>query len=158
VRQYDKAIASELDCIRRDPEGAWSRTILAWAYQQQGKHAEACAALHEAVKLRPNSPFTLAAYGQALAAAGDRTGAQDVLGQLAEKAKTRYVSSYDVALIYAALKDRDEAFRRLDRAREEHSTFLPLITWDRRADSLRGDPRYAALIGQLGLPPLRAGN
>lgn len=151
MRQYDRAIASELACIRREPDSVWAHVILGWAYQQKGMHQEALAALENAVKLAPGFAFGLAAYGQALAASGDREGATAVLAQLEQKAKTGYVSSYDVAMIYAALGARDEAFRLIDRAIAERASFLPLITWDRRADVLRADPRYAELIRKLNL-------
>jgi eukaryotic-like serine/threonine-protein kinase len=155
VGQSDKAIDSELRCIRRDPQGFWPRVILGWAYQQKGRHEEAVAELQEAVKLTRGAPFTLAAYGQALAASGDRRGALDVLAQLDELAKTRYVSGYDIGLIYAGLDDRDAAFHWLETAREQRASFLPLITWDRRADRLRGDRRFATLLAELGLPAAR---
>jgi Flp pilus assembly protein TadD len=141
-----------LTCIRRQPDDFWAHVILGWAYQQQGMHSEAVAALQKAVKLTEGFPFTLAALGQGLAAAGDRAGALHVLGQLQERAVTRYVSAYDVALIHGALGDKDSAFRLLEAARQERSSFLPLITWDRRADTLRSDPRFLLLLGQLGFP------
>ncbi len=150
MRQYDRAIESELACIRRQPKDFWSHVILGWAYQQKGRHREAVAELQEAVKLTSGAPFSLAAYGQAIAASGDRPGALSVLSQLADAAKTRYVSAYGVAMIYAALNDKDAAFRWLEIARQERASFLPLITWDRRADSLRSDPRFERVLQQLG--------
>ena len=75
-----------------------------------------------------------------------------IIAQLEARARAQYVSAYDMALIYAALNERDAAFKWLDAAREEHSSFLPYITWDRRADPLRTERRFATLIRQLGLP------
>ena len=152
MRQYDRAIESELICIRRAPKVFWPHVVLGWAYQQKGMHAEALAELRESVKLTSGRmAFALAAYGQALAAAGDRPGALSILAQLKERARTSYVSAYDVSLIHAALGDKAAAFDWLDAARGERSSFLPYITWDRRADSLRSDPRFSLLLRQLGL-------
>ena len=150
MRQYDRAIETELRCIRRNPKIFWSHVILGWAYQQKGMHREALAELQEGVKLTKGMPFTLAAFGQALAAAGDSRGAENVLSQLHERARSVYVSAYDIALIHAALGDKDAAFRWLDTARQERSSFLPYVTWDRRADVLRSDPRFDQLLQQLG--------
>lgn len=114
-------------------------------------YPEAVTELREAVQLANKMAFTLSAYGEALAESGDRRGAAEVLATLQERAKTNYVSAYDIGLIYAALGDRDRAFEWLDKARAERAAFLPYITWDRRADSLRADPRFGKLLQQLGL-------
>lgn len=114
---------------------------------------EALAELREATKLTDGLPLALASYGHALAASGDRRGALEVLAQLRETSKTKYVSGYDIALMHAALGDKDEAFRWLDHAAQERASLLPYITWDRRADNLRSDPRYDDLLRRLGLPP-----
>lgn len=112
---------------------------------------EALAELRTTTQLTHNAPLAEASFGEALAESGDRRAAAAVLGELQETAKTRYVSAYDVSMIYAALGDHDRAFEWLARAEHDHATFLPYITWDRRADGLRSDPRFAALLQRLGL-------
>jgi tetratricopeptide (TPR) repeat protein len=152
VGQYDQAIASELKCVRRSPKGFFAHVILGWAYEQKHMYPESLAELREAVKLTDAASFTLAAYGQALAASGDRRGAHDVLAQLKDRAAKGYVSGYDVALIYAGLGENDQAFRSLEQGERDHASMLPYITWDRRADPLRRDPRFDKLVHRLGLP------
>lgn len=114
-------------------------------------YPEALSELREAVQLMHNGTFALAAFGEALAASGDRRGALEVAAQLQERAKTKYVSAYDVSVIYAGLGDKDQAFHWLEKAERDRASFLPYITWDRRADPLRGDPRFPALLQRLGL-------
>lgn len=150
--RYDDAIGSELKCLQRQPKSFFARTILGWAYEQKKMYPEATAELREAVKLTNAGPFALAAYGHALAISGDTRGARDVIAQLQEKAKSRYVSAYDVSMVYAGLGDKDEAFKWLDKAEHDHASLLPYITWDRRADYLRPDPRFRTLLQRLGLP------
>ncbi len=116
-------------------------------------YPEALTELREAVQLTGGAPFTLAAFGQALAASGDRRGALQVLSQLHERAKTRYVSAYDVSMIYAGLGEKDKAFEWLGRAEHDHAALLPYITWDRRADNLRADPRFQDLLRRIRLHP-----
>jgi tetratricopeptide (TPR) repeat protein len=158
VRQYDQAIASELKCLRREPKSFWAHVILGWAYEQKGRFPEALTTLREAVQLTHNSPFALAAFGEALATSGDRRGATEVLAQLQERGKTKYVSAYDLSMIYAALGDKDQAFAWLDKAQHDRASFLPYITWDRRADSLRADTRFQGLLQRLGLSDTTASN
>ena len=117
---------------------------------------EAISNLREAARLTHDFPFVLSAYGEALAESGDRPGAKETLARLRERAKTVYVSAYDVGLIYAALGDKDQAFEWLATAQRERASFLPYITWDRRADSLRADPRFGDLLRQLDLPQAAA--
>jgi tetratricopeptide (TPR) repeat protein len=151
VGQYDQAIESELKCLRREPKLFWAHVILGWAYERKRMYPEALTELREAVRLTRNSPFALAAFGEVLAASGNRRGAVEVLAQLQQRAKTGYVSSYDVSMIYAALGERDQAFAWLDQAWHDRASLLPYITWDRRADSLRSDRRFPALLQRLGL-------
>lgn len=153
MRQYDQAIASELKCLRREPRLFWAHVILGWAYEQKQMYPEALAELREAVKLTNAAPFTLAAFGQGLAASGDRRGALDVLSELHDRAKTTYVSAYDVSMIYAGLGEKDAAFEWLGRAEHDHAALLPYITWDRRADNLRTDPRFQDLLRRIHLRP-----
>jgi hypothetical protein len=65
--------------------------------------------------------------------------------------KKRYVQPYPIALIYAALEDKDEAFQWLERAYAEHDEDLFLIKVDPRIDSLRADPSFASLLRRVGL-------
>lgn len=114
---------------------------------------EALSELRESVQLANNASLTLASFGEALAESGDRRAAAEVVRQLEERAKSKYVSAYDVSMIYAALGDHDHAFQWLSKAEHDRSSFLPYITWDRRADPLRSDARFAPLLERMGLNP-----
>jgi serine/threonine-protein kinase len=62
------------------------------------------------------------------------------------------VPPYDFAVIHAGLGEADQALAWLDRsltARDPESMILPI---DPRLDSLRGDPRFDALLRRMGLP------
>ena len=47
--------------------------------------------------------------------------------------------------------DKDEAFRWLERAYQEHWTRLPGIKIAPEYDSLRSDPRFKRLLSKMGL-------
>lgn len=61
------------------------------------------------------------------------------------------MSPVELGLVHAALGERDQAFRWLDRAREERSTWLPWLWAGRGVPELDGDPRFAALRRAIGL-------
>jgi hypothetical protein len=47
----------------------------------------------------------------------------------------------------------DKAHEWLDRAYTQRDDGLPQIKYDRLLDSVRADPRYAALLRKMKLPP-----
>ena len=75
-----------------------------------------------------------------------------VLSELLERAKTSHVSPYAIAVVYAALDQKDEAFRWMERGFYERPSDLPNIKIDPRFDGLRSDPRYQVLLRRMGLP------
>jgi serine/threonine-protein kinase len=69
-----------------------------------------------------------------------------------ELAKQRYVDPAEIALNYAELGDKDQAFAWLDRGYAEKSNLMVWIKIVPEMDHLRSDPRYAALLKKIGLP------
>jgi len=62
-----------------------------------------------------------------------------------------YVSQYNLAVVYAALGDRDQAFASLDKAYEARSWYLTWLNVDPDLDSLRADPRFNDLVRRVGV-------
>jgi hypothetical protein len=94
----------------------------------------------------------VAALGYTYAAAGKKGEALRVLQELLEPAKRKFVLSVDVAIIYAAMGERDPAFQWLDKALEDGSLGSASLKLDPILDGLRGDPRFADLLRRTGLP------
>ena len=61
--------------------------------------------------------------------------------------------SFQYAMVYAWCHDADAAFHWLDRGFHVHDGGLIYLKHDWRLASLRGDPRYAAMLKRLNLPP-----
>jgi serine/threonine-protein kinase len=89
--------------------------------------------------------------GYAYAAAGQRADAQKVLDQLNTRSTREYVSPFAVAQIYLGLGDRDRALESLQKAYKAHSPWILTVIVSKEFDSVRGDPRFAALVRKLGL-------
>jgi TolB-like protein len=66
--------------------------------------------------------------------------------------KTGYSSAYRIATLYADLGDKDQAFRWLNTAYLERDWFLLGLKTDFLLDPIRSDPRFAELVGKVGLP------
>ena len=61
--------------------------------------------------------------------------------------------AFDLAAVYAALGDEDEAFRILDKAVEERNSLLVFFKEDPSFENLRSDPRWKALLRRMNFPP-----
>jgi serine/threonine-protein kinase len=62
-------------------------------------------------------------------------------------------ASYQIAQMYAYRSEKDSAFAWLDRAYGQRDQGLNDTKVDPMLANLRGDPRYAALLIKLKLPP-----
>ena len=93
-----------------------------------------------------------AALGRAYAESQKKHDANEILNELNELAKRQYVSAYEVATIYVALGDREQAFELLAKAYTEHSFHLVNLNVSPQFKSVRSDPRFQDLVERLGLP------
>jgi len=152
ARQYEQAVEQYRRSIGVDPKSYWAHLLLGWAYEQQGKFAEALAELNQADRVNDN-PQVLASLGHTYALWGQRAQAQKLIEDL-QSAKHRYVSPYDVATIYAGLEEKDEAMAWLEKAYEDRSGWLALwLKVDPKFDGLRADSRFQELLQRVGLAP-----
>jgi serine/threonine-protein kinase len=76
-----------------------------------------------------------------------------LLHRLDSLSRTRYITSFAVAVVHVGLGHPDSAFAWLDRAVEERTHWLVWLNRDPRWQPLRNDPRFAALVHRVGLPP-----
>ena len=81
--------------------------------------------------------------------AGD---ARRVLEELMAQPGGRYVSPYNVALIFTGLSEKDRAFEWLERAYQARASRLGWLAVLPEFDSLRPDPRFSDLLRRIGLP------
>ena len=86
---------------------------------------------------------------------GRREDARRILDQLIEKSRQQYVAADSIATVYAALGEKDEAFRWLERAFDEHSAPFYSFMLHPEYRTLRSDPRFADLLRRIGIDPGR---
>lgn len=151
TREYGRAIDPLKKAIEMDGSFVISQWYLGLAYEQQGAYPDAIAVFQNCVKLTGERASMLALLGHAHAAAGHRNEARAILRQLAEKAKQGYVPAYPVAAIHAALGEKDEAFRWLEKAYESRDSWMDYLVLDPRLDNLRTDPRFSDLLHRMKL-------
>ena len=87
-----------------------------------------------------------------LALAGEMTRARSFAKSLQVQLTRRYVCPYELATGYTALGKKDDAFKWLEESYEVHSICVIWLNSEPRFDPLRSDPRFVALVRQVGLP------
>jgi serine/threonine-protein kinase len=156
ARQYDQALEQIEKTVEMDKNFAQTYPWLGLILEQKGRYAEAIAAFQNAIKLFPEgSSIAEAELAHVYAVSGNREEAQKIIAELQELAKTKYVSSFQIAAIYAGLGEKDQAFAWLEKAQEERSDGLVNLKAEQRFDSLRSDPRFKDLARRIGLIPQR---
>ncbi|MGZ8844345.1 MAG: protein kinase domain-containing protein [Pyrinomonadaceae bacterium] len=150
ARRYDLAIEQLRKTIELDPNYGVVHSTLSKVYEAQGLYEES---LNE--RLKGSTPETVAQLKQIYAASGIKGIWKNRLEQLLERSRNNYVSPADIALFYARLNEKDQAFAWLEKALAERSILFNYLVADPRFDNLRGDPRLANLLRRVGLQPLK---
>ena len=146
AREWDSAIEASERTRAIDARDHWPPFFHGLALALRGEPTFAVDQLRRSLTLSGDSPVMLGALGWGLAMAGSRDEARDILERMHHIAESRQVAAYEIAVIYAALDERDQAFDWLDRAYEERSAWLPYIRVEPRLDPLRGDERFTSLV------------
>lgn len=151
AREYDAAIEQFKKSLEMDPNFAVTHLRLGRALLQKGLHDEAIAEFQKAVTLTGASTDMIAALGQAYAVSGKKAEAEKIHDQLLELSKEKYVSSYELAVLYIVLDLKEKAFDKLERAYIERCQYLVYLKVDPRLDILRSEPRFKALLERINL-------
>jgi DNA-binding winged helix-turn-helix (wHTH) protein/tetratricopeptide (TPR) repeat protein len=149
ARQYDLTLVKCREVFDLDPNfyivyGCWS---LAYAFK--GMFKEAIATIQKAIAIE-NDIEASATLEYIYSIAGDRAESGRQLKRLERLSKSRHVWAFYLAVIYAGLGDKEQAFTFLEKALEERNQNMPLLKVDHRFDSLRSDPRFADILHRIG--------
>ncbi|MEP6995527.1 MAG: hypothetical protein ABI968_13465, partial [Acidobacteriota bacterium] len=148
ARRYDEVLAQHKKTEELDPNFFSLDSWAGIAYREKKMYVEA-AAEYEHVRQVNGGP--VAGLAVTYAQMGRTTEARKILQEFLELAGRRYVSPDQVAMIYASLGEKDQAFAWLDKAYEARSGMATLLITP-AYDPLRADPRFTALLKKMGLP------
>ncbi len=149
ARRYAESIEQCRKALEIDSNYANALWFQALSLEQTGEFPAAVAALESAVSLS-NAPHFRALLGRLYALTAERGKALDILNDLTALSGQRYVSPFDLALVYVGLGDLSSAFRLLEEAYQQRVFRLIELTMP-MFDNLRSDVRWQDLIGRLGL-------
>jgi serine/threonine-protein kinase len=149
ARRYDRALALARQWVEQEPESPWSHTNLGLALEKTGHVAQAIRELEKAASI-DRSVTILEWLGGTYAVAGRRDDARRILAELTGRAQKGYVCPYEIATVYAGLGEKDNAIQWLQKGVRERADCMPWIQSDSKMDPLRADPRFAAILRDVG--------
>lgn len=149
------ALATVRAVTATDSTSPASRLLLATVQLQAGRYDEAIAALEAVRGEEAESPEVLGSLGYALARAGRTSEARSILAGL--ERDTRRAGVYPaMAKVYLGLGDRDWAIDALTWATAARDDFFATESMASPVfDLVRDDPRFARVVGIVGLEPTR---
>ena len=150
-RDYPAAIKILEQVLQQDPDFWVARWGLGSSYVQMKKYPEAVAELERAVTLSRRDPGTVSSLAVAEARAGKVTEARKLLAELLEAARRQAASGTDIAVVYVALGEREQALAWLEKAYAAHAHDLLSLDADPWWDGLRADKRFQELRRKNGL-------
>lgn len=142
---YDRSVEMLKKAIELDPDFPRTHFRLGQVYESRGRYAQAIAEFEKAAHLSGGDPYYEGSLGHAYGASGKSLQARGVLQSLQQRFHQQYVPPYAIALVYAGLGDKDQAFVWLQKAVEDRSTSMVFLRTDPELASLRSDPRFAQL-------------
>ena len=152
--EYDQAIEQFHKTLELEPNFPPAQQFLPAAFEQKGMYEEAIAGFKKAISLLGGAEWamTRGGLGHVYAVTGKKSEARALIDELNQLSLRGYVPSPSVALIYAGLGDKDQAFAWLEKGYHEHAFQMQWLGVEPRWDNLRSDPRFADLLRRLGLP------
>jgi len=152
TRQYDRAIEELKKTVEMDSSFAEAHWMLALTYEQQAMYEQSLAELRRLQELAASDSLDVnATLAHLLAASGKSKEARKLLAELQTPVQQRYVSPYNLAVIYHALGDNEQSFALLEKAYSERSLRPVWLKFDPRLESIHADPRFADLMKRVGL-------
>ena len=150
TRQYDRAVEQFKRTLELDPNFLPAHVNLGRTYLQQGKLSEAIEEFERAAAIDGSFSYVRALLGSAYARAGRKNDAVRIVNDLVQLVGEGHRVSYEIALVYLGLGEKEHVLEWLERAYEERNpNFVELRTtpmWD----EFRSAPRFAALMKKSG--------
>jgi TolB-like protein/Flp pilus assembly protein TadD len=116
-------------------------------YAERGAYAES---IREFIK-SGDGPYSLGHLGNAYARAGQLDAAMKTISLLEDHVRKDGVGRYEIALVYAGLGRKKEAFKWLEESYAARDVGLLYLKVDPPLDPLRSDPRFDDLVRRVGL-------
>jgi serine/threonine-protein kinase len=155
--RYDEAKKKSTEAVSIAPLSHLPRMMLGFIFLQEGRLEEGVAEMRKAAELDIWAKgFAYGPLGYAYAIAGMKDEALHVLNGL-RRSRARTAYHYEVALVHLGLRQYGLALDHLEKGvASRESVSFPIIRIFPIFDPIKGSPRYAGLLHQMGLSPYEA--
>ena len=155
AERFDEALRQSEKTIQMDANFHGGYWVRGGVQEERGQLEEAIESYRKAWELSGISSM-LSDVGSACGQAGRRGEALEILRQLFEMRKQQPVPAFDIARVYAALGDVENAIEWLEKAAEDPNGELIFINRPKSGHpfgkAIRRDPRFQNIIRRMGLP------
>jgi TolB-like protein/Tfp pilus assembly protein PilF len=151
ARQYAGAIEQLQKTLQMDQNFVPAQHAIEAAYAQNGMYKDAVAERQKVLTLSGN-PDLAAAIGEDYTQSGYSGVMQSWLEGLKEVSKRGYVSAYNIAEIYARMREKTQALIWLEQAIDQRDSKLTYIRVEPAFDQMRSDPQFQHIAQRLGMP------
>src|SRR5262249_42444102 len=122
-------------------------------YEKVGMYSEALSACDRAWDFSGGNTEALSIAGYVHAVAGDRAKAEARIEQMLDLKNKRYVPPYNIALVFAGLRDTETALQWLEQAFADRDVHMPFLL-DHKWDGIRPTAQFQELLSRVGFPSL----
>jgi tetratricopeptide (TPR) repeat protein len=152
-KDYDNATAQCRKALELDPSFYLPHFVLGWIEMMRGGNYAKAIEEFRIAQTMETQPILVAALGNAYARNGQKDKAMEMLDELNQLARGRFVSPYCQVLIYLGLGENSQATDWLEKAYDERSPWLDWLKVEPIFDPLRSDHRFQALYKKMNFPP-----
>lgn len=145
----DQALIQLQKISELEPKFWMPHLFAASAYIEKGMFAEAIDESRKEYELSGGNVIPFGTY--ALAKSGKRDEARTSLKELLKLSLTKYISPYNIALIYNALDERDNALEWLERGYAQRDPKMTFLKVEPKWKNLRNEKRFVDLMKRMNL-------
>ena len=150
-KQYKKSEEVLQQALKLHPNHTLLLHNIGELYIAQGRYGEAIAPLKKSAEESASAHYK-AMLGLAYARANQRQEAINILNELLNSQDPRTISGFNIACIYLALGNREEALKQLEYGYEQRDVWIKELKAWPWFDALENEPRYKELMRKLNFP------
>lgn len=151
-QEYERAIAQAKKTLELEPNSAIAHGVLGIVYEDERNYSNAISEYKTALQLGGSPSEMQGLLGYLYAITGDRVNADAMVHQLKQLWPEQPRAALDLAAVYSGLGQQNLALDWLKKAAEKQVGDIIAIGQNPHFAALHSDPRFQALVKQVGAP------